>query len=128
MVVRWSKDGEQFCVACDRYDDLRDNVRTIGLYVEEKRKMSNRPVRTGQDEFATARLPPGEDEEAIVATGETVQEPHEVLGVTPDAPDPVVKGAFRELVKDAHGDHGGNGEHSVAELKNARDALLEDSR
>ena len=90
--------------------------------------MSNRPVKTGQDEFATARLPPGDDEEAIVATGETVQEPHEVLGGTPDAPEATVKGAFREHVKDAHADHGGNGEHSVAELKNARDALLEGSR
>jgi hypothetical protein len=47
------KDGEQFAVACDRYDDVRDNIRTIGLYVEGKRKMSNRPVNTGQDEFAT---------------------------------------------------------------------------
>jgi len=90
--------------------------------------MSNRPVKTGQDEFATARLPPGGDEDAIVASGRIEQEPHEVLGVTPDAPEAAVKGAFRELVKDAHGDHGGNGEHSVSELKDARDALLEGSR
>ena len=127
-VVRWSKDGEQFCVACDRYDDLRDNIRTIGLYIEEKRKMSNRPVKTGQDEFATARLPPGDDEEAIVASGQIEQKPHEVLGVTPDASEATIQGAFRELVKRAHGDHGSNGEHSVSELKNARDALLEGSQ
>jgi hypothetical protein len=128
-VARWSKDGDQYAVACDRYDDLRDNIRTIGLYVEEKRKMSNRPVKTGQDEFATARLPPGDDEGAVIVAGGGVQqEPHEVLGVSPDASDAVVRGAFRELVKRAHGDHGGNGEHSVSELKDARDALLEGER
>lgn len=44
VVVRWTKDGDQFAVACDRYEDLRDNVRSIGLYLEEKRKMSIRPV------------------------------------------------------------------------------------
>jgi hypothetical protein len=126
-VVRWSKDGEQFAVACDRYTDVRDNIRTIGLYIEEKRKMSNRPVKTGQDEFATARLPPGDDEEAIVADG-AVEAPHEILDVDADAPDAVVKGAFRELVKEAHGDHGGNGEHSVGELKKARDRMLGGSR
>ncbi|WP_311171779.1 J domain-containing protein [Halobellus ordinarius] len=126
-VVRWSKDGEQFAVACDHYTDVRDNIRTLGLYIEEKRKMSNRPVKTGQDEFATARLPPADDEEAIVASGE-VKEPHEILGVDPEAPDAVVKGAFRELVKEAHADHGGDSKHSVSELKDARDALLGESR
>ena len=25
-VVRWSMDGQQYCVAADQYDDLRDNV------------------------------------------------------------------------------------------------------
>lgn len=128
-VARWTKDGEQYAVACDRYTDLRDNVRTIGLYVEEKRKMSDRPVKTGHDEFATARLPPGDASEAtadvIAVEPEPDQEPHEVLGIARDAPEPVVMGAFRELVKEAHGDQGGNEAYDVAELKQARDALLD---
>jgi len=123
-VVRWSKDGEQFAVACDRYTELRDNIRTIGLYVEEKRKMSNRPVKTGQDEFATARLPPGDDEEAIVAGGAVNEKPHEILGVAPDAPDAVINGAFRELVKNAHPDNGGDSEYTPQTLKEARNDLL----
>ena len=49
---------------------------------------------------------------------------HEVLGVAPDAPELTVKGAFRELVKDAHGDQGGNEEYDVSKLKEARDELL----
>jgi len=130
VAVRWSKDGAQYCVACDRYTDARDNVRTIGLYVEEKRKMSNRPVKTGQDEFATARLPPGDEEQAeqVVATGGRVETPpaHEVLGVSEDAPEPAVKGAFRGLVKEGHADQGDNENYDVSELKQARDELLDD--
>lgn len=126
-VARWTKDGEQYAVACDRYTDLRDNIRTIGLYVEEKRRMSDRPVKTGHDEFATARLPPGDESgpDVIAVEPEPDREPHEVLGVAPDAPEPTVMGAFRELVKEAHGDQGGNDDYDVAELKEARDELLE---
>ena len=126
-VVRWSQEGEQFAVAGDRYTDVRDNIRTLGLYIEEKRKMSNRPVKTGQDEFATARLPPADDEEAIVAGGTVDEAPHQILGVAPDAPDAVVNGAFRELVKNAHPDAGGNSEYTPKTLKEARNALLEGS-
>lgn len=126
VVVRWAKDGDQFCVACDRYTDLRSNVRTIGLYIEEKRKMSNRPVKTGQDEFATARLPPADEDDAVIVAGAApTREPHEVLGVDAEAPVPVIKGAFRELVKEAHADQGDNPDYDVGELKQARDELLD---
>lgn len=118
-VVRWSKDGEQYAVACDHYTRLRDNVRAIGLYIEEKRKMSNRPVTTGQDEFATARLPSGDEETGIVAR----PPPHEVLGVGPDAPEGAVRDAYREKIKAAHPDGGGSSEE--AELVNwAKEELL----
>lgn len=48
-----------------------------------------------------------------------------MLDFTKDAPELVVKGAFREPVKDAHSDQGGNDAYDVAELKQARDALLD---
>jgi len=121
-VVRWTNDTEQYAVACDHYTSMRANIRAIGLYVREKRKMSDRPIQTGQGEFATAQLPSGEEEDAIVATGG--KEPHELLGVAPDAEPAVVRGAFRELVKQAHGDVGGRDDLDVDELKRARDALL----
>lgn len=106
-VVRWTKDGEQYAVAADEYTDLRDNIRAIGLYIREKRKTSNRPVWTGRDEFATTCLPSGDDED-VIALGDGSKEPHEVLGVAPDAPPAVVKAAYRELLKDRHPDHGGS--------------------
>ena len=123
-VVRWSKDGDQFCVAADNWTTLRDNLRTIGLYIAEKRKMAGRPVRTAQDEFASARLPPGDDEEAIVAGNGLERDAHAVLGVAPDAPDAVVKGAYRELLKERHPDHGGT-QAEVTELNRAKEQMLD---
>ena len=129
VAVRWSKDGEQYCVAADEYTRVRDNVRAIGLYISEKRKMSNRPVRTGQDEFATARLPSGDEDDDVVAVG--AGEPDldddraaELLGVSPDASDRLVKTAFEEQVKRAHGDQGGN-LTDATRLQEARDTLLD---
>ena len=131
VVVRWTKDGEQHCVACDRYTQVRDNIRTIGLYIKEKRKMSNRPVKTGQDEFATARLPPGDDDQepiAIAPDGTALEEePHEILGVQPDAPEEIVKSAFRAQVQhfNGHPDTGGSQER-FQQLKAAREAMLDE--
>jgi hypothetical protein len=120
FVLRWSMDGEQFAVACDRWSTLRDNVRSVGLYVREKRKMEGRPVTTGASEFANARLP-GAGEDALV--GEPPA--HVVLEVAPDAPDQVVREAYRERVKEVHPDNGGSPE-AFQRVQRARDALLED--
>ncbi|WP_231183548.1 J domain-containing protein [Haladaptatus sp. DYF46] len=122
-VVRWTMDGEQYAVACDAYSRLRDNVRTLYLYLREKRKMEQRPVVTGESEFANARLPPAD--ESAVAAPAPADEPHEILGVAPDAPDAVVRGAFRELVKERHPDHGGS-EREFTRLKRAREVMLDD--
>lgn len=130
FVLQWSKDGEQFAVGCDRYSRLRDNLREVYLWVRETRKRGQRPVVTGESEFAAARLPPA-DEDAIAAPPapaepELEEEPHEVLGVAPDAPAPVVKGAYRELVKEAHADQGDRDDLSVQEIQTAREAMLDE--
>ena len=123
-VVRWSMDGDQYCVAADEYDDVRDNIRAIGLYIEEKRKMSNRPVHTGQDEFATARLPGGDDDVIVADDGGVgVEDPYEVLGVTPDAPESVVKAAADERIKETHPDQGGDPEE-FQRVHRAREMVL----
>ncbi|CCQ34286.1 heat shock protein DnaJ domain protein [Halorhabdus tiamatea SARL4B] len=118
VVVRWTKDGDQYAVACDHYTDWRDNARAIGLYVREKRKMASRPVVTGQDEFATARLPSG-DEDAIAGQ----KPPNEVLGVEPDADPATVREAFRERAKETHADVGGSSE-AFKRVKRAKEAML----
>jgi hypothetical protein len=120
VVVRWTTDGQQYAVACDYYTDWRDNARAIGLYIREKRKMSDRPVTTGQDEFATARLPSGDEDDAIAAEPPA----HEVLDVAPDAPDGVVEAAARQKVKQVHPDHGGDPE-AFQRVQRAKEVLLD---
>ena len=117
-VVRWTMDGEQYAVACDAYSRLRDNVRTLYLYIHEKRMMEQRPVKTGRSEFINARLPSG-DESALVAE----ESPHEVLGVSPDADSEEVREAFRRRVQTAHPDHGGT-EAEFRRVREAREAML----
>lgn len=135
VVVYFRREGEHadngYAIACDRWDSLTENGRAIALYVRRKRLAERCGVATAESEFATARLPPGDEEQAgqVIAAGGHVETPpaHEVLDVAPDAPDPVVTGAFRKLVKEAHGDQGGNEEYDVSELKQSRDKLLNDS-
>ncbi|CAL92427.1 J domain-containing protein [Halorubrum virus BJ1] len=117
---------EGYAIACDRWETQLENARSIALYARRKRLAERCGVTTADSEFETARLPPGDESgpDVIAVEPEPDREPHEVLGVAPDAPEPVVKGAFRELVKDAHGDQGGNDEYNVSELKQARDELV----
>lgn len=118
-VVRWSMDGEQYAVACDAYTRLRDNVRSLLLYIREKRKMENRPVETGESEFANARLPPA-DGDAVA--GERPN--YVVLGVDPDASEDEIVAAYREKAKDVHPDRNGD-EEEFRRLKQAKEAMLD---
>jgi len=119
FVLQWTDDGDQFAVACDHYAKLRDNVRSVYKWINETRLRSQRPVRTGDAEFAAARLPSGDEEEAVVATAA----PHEVLEVAPDASDAVVQAAFRQQMKSAHPDQGGDAAE-FERVKNAKEAML----
>jgi hypothetical protein len=128
VVVRWTMDGNQYAVACDHYTDWRDNARAIGLYIEEKRKMDARPVETGQSEFATARLPPADDEEAVAppaaqASDELDADPYEVLGVSKGAPEAVIRGAARQLKAEHHPDGGGDPEQFKRVVRAEREVL-----
>lgn len=121
FVLRWTNDGENFAVACDYYRSLRDNARTVFLWVQETRKRSQRPVKTGNAEFAAARLPSGDDDAVVVA--DAGEAPHEVLEVAPEAPDGVVEAAARRLKADAHPDSGGSREE-FQRIVEAEEAML----
>ena len=124
FVLRWSDGNEQFAVACDASPRLRDNVRTVYKWVHETRMRGNRPVKTGDTEFAAARLPPGDDEVAVAA-GSTATPAHEVLGVDPDAPDNVVKAAARAQKAEAHPDNGGSREE-FQEIVEAEEVMIDE--
>lgn len=116
-------------IACDDWKTQRENARAIALWARRQRLAERCGVTTAQSTHAAAQLPPGDDEEAI-AVGPTDaglgRDPHEVLGVSPDAPEPVVRGAFRELVKEGHADQGASAAYDVDEVRKARDALLDE--
>ncbi len=139
-MVRFRKEGhraeQEFAIACDQWETQRENARAIALYVQRKRLAERCGVTTAHDEVDVAALPPGEDDQETTAVqpdgtiagavGDGLdQEPHEVLGVSPNARDEVVRGAYRELVKAAHGDQGADRDLDVQELQQARDELLD---
>mgnify|MGYP006281216347 CR=1 FL=1 len=119
FVLQWTDDGQQFAVACDDYSRLRDNLRSVYLWVHETRMRSQRPVKTGDAEFAAARLPSGEGEQAVAATAL----PHEILEVDPDADEEIVQAAFRQKAKSAHPDQGGD-PAEWRRLTDAKEAML----
>jgi len=122
FVLRWTKDGTAYAVACDRYVDLRDNIREVGKWIHETRMRDNRDVVTGGSNFAAAELPPGDAEaESVVVADEP---PHEVLGVSPDADEKVIEAAYRVQVKDAHPDNGGS-EKDFKRVRTAKRAMLD---
>lgn len=128
VVIRWRTGGADHAVACDDYTAKKSNLREAFLWIKETRKRADRPVETGQDEFAAAQLPPGDGEETIAA--QPVQDEMdreraaEILEVQPDASEDTIRGAFERRVRKGHADHGGG--EDVAELKDARDTLLEE--
>ncbi|WP_135805204.1 J domain-containing protein [Halorussus marinus] len=120
FVLRWRMDGEEFAVACDESPRLRDNVRTVYLWVHETRMRNQRTVQTGEDEFAAARLPSGDSEADAVVAREPL---HEVLDVAPDADEAVVEAAARQLKKKHHPDAGGD-ESRFKQVVDAEEAML----
>lgn len=123
FVLRWTKDGSQYAVACDEYDSLDANVRAIYLWVNETRMRGQRPVQTGEDEFAAARLPSGDGEGTVVAGGE-ITPVHEILGVPRDASRDEIKAAYRDRLKDVHPDHDNGSQEAFKRVKDAYEAML----
>lgn len=119
FVLQWSKDGDQFAVACDAYSRVRDNVRAVYLWIHETRLRSQRPVKTGDTEFAAARLPAGDD---VVAAGPP---PHEVLDISPDASRDEVLNAYKKRLKEVHPDQGGD-PNAFKRVVQAKEAMLDE--
>lgn len=131
FVMRWTDDGDQYAVACDAYASLRDNVRSVCKWIHETRMRAQRPVKTAESEFATARLPPA-DEDAIAAPAPSqngqwgrFDGPADVLAVDEDADPGEIRAAYRDLAKELHPDNGGDrGEFEL--VCRAKEAMLDE--
>lgn len=116
VVLRWTQDEVPYAVACDHYTTKRDNLRSVYLWVQETRKRSDRPVVTGDTDFAAARLmPPGDHE--------PTKPPHEVLGVAPDASEAVIEAAAKARKGETHPDQDGDPEE-FKRVNRAKERML----
>lgn len=128
VVVRFRREDEAadagYAIACDRWETQLENARAIALYARRKRLAERCGVTTAESEFSTARLPPGDQEDVVVA--EAAREPpHEVLGVAENAPDEVVKAAARRLAADVHPDQPDGDAQEFKRIQKAKAAMLE---
>lgn len=126
FVVRWTKDGVDYALVSDSYTTKKANARAAYYWIHETRMREQRPVTTANDPLAAAALPSGEqrgDTAVALPPQEASREPHEVLGVPPDASRERVKQAYREKAKERHTDTGGSVEQ-FKELNGAKEAML----
>ncbi|MFD1686035.1 hypothetical protein [Halobellus litoreus] len=56
VVVYFTRDGQDFAVPCDRWDNRRDNAQAIAKYLDAKRALDRYGVTTVESEFSTAAL------------------------------------------------------------------------
>lgn len=120
---------EGHAIACDSWTSLRENARAIALYARRKRLAERCEVTTAQSEFETTALPPGEDDDAVVAgSGDTAdsRDPHELLEVSPDASADVVKASARRKMANVHPDQPDGDEAEYKRLQKAKEAMLDE--
>lgn len=117
VVVRFTKDGQQMAAACDRWNNTRDNAQDLYHYLHETRMQEQRGTVTAQSEYEKLRLPEGT---GVV----TDQPPHEVLGVSPDAPADVVRAAARRLAANVHPDKPDGDEAEFKRIQKAKERML----
>ncbi|QLK25123.2 J domain-containing protein [Natrinema zhouii] len=120
VVVYFERDGRQFAVPCDRWNNLRDNAQAIAKYLNAKRALERYGVQTVESEFSTQALPSA-DGDAVTPP----EPPHEILEVAPDADDGVVQAAARAKKKEHHPDRGGDREQFQQVVK-AEGAMLDE--
>ena len=119
VVVYFDREGQQFAVPCDQWDNLRDNAQAIAKYLNAKRALERYGVSTIESEFRTQALPSADD------TTLASEAPHDVLEVAPDADPEIVCAAARAKKKECHPDAGGS-RAAFQRIVEAEEAMLHD--
>lgn len=132
-VVAWFRRLEDradqvYSIPCDRWSTQRENARAIALFARRQRLAERCGVTLGQSTMSTAALPPADEDDVVAAPAAGAaddEEPHEILELAPDASPDAINLMFRQKVKAAHPDAGGEaGSEDVRRLKWARDEML----
>lgn len=106
--------GRAIVMPCDRYTQREQNLAAIAATIQAKRAIERHGVGSMEREF--------EGYAALPASVPTKRPPHEVLGVAPDAPQEVVRAAYKALALKHHPDRGGD-PAAFHEIRQAMDDL-----
>ena len=115
VVLYFTRKGQEIAIACDKYYQVNDNLRAIGLSLGAIRGME----RWGTEEMVDSAftgftaLP-----ESIIMGERTTRLWHEVLQVLPDADIEIVQAAYKRMLMKSHPDTGGS-DFKFQEVQNA---------
>lgn len=110
VAVYFDLTGEQFCLACDHWDRIADNIVAIAKHIEASRGQERWGVATAKDTFAGFK--------ALPAPG--TKEWHLILEVPANADRKSIDAAYRALARERHPDQGGS-DAMMADLNAAYD-------
>lgn len=117
VAVYFTKDGDPYCLACDTFERVADNLAAIAGHVEATRRQMRYGVATAAESLQAFRaLPPPDVERPW-------RDVLELRSVPVDAAR--VKAAFVRLARERHPDAGGS-DAMMAELNAARDQALQE--
>lgn len=113
--VHFDLRGRSTCLACDRWNEVQDNLRALSLHIEALRGLDRWGVGSLEQAFAGYA--------ALPERGGSSAPWREVLGLNGHSTETDVRAAFARLVKAAHPDAGGSA-GAFERLVRARDEAL----
>lgn len=105
VAVYFTMRNEPYCLPCDRWDRVADNLAAVAAHVEAMRGMERWGVGSAAQHFAGFKALPAVGGTTVGAAGAAW---FNVLGVQPTASADVVKAAYRALAAQNHPDRGGD--------------------
>lgn len=113
VAVYFTYKGRQMCFACDKWQDVYDNIYAIGKTIEALRGIERWGTGDMVEQAFTGFV-------ALPAP----KSPHEILGVTAGASEEEIDAAYRQKAMAVHPDRGGSAA-AMAEINEARRKLRE---
>lgn len=108
VAVYFVRKGQQLCIPCDKFYSVRDNLRAIGLTLQNIRQME----RYGTSQTVEATLSGFAALPAEASPNGGPRAWYQVLQVSPDADPSVIRAAYRNLAAKYHPDNADTGDEA----------------